>query len=89
MEYLTTRPLSKKLKVSIRTIQILAKDLGIQKTKGKYLFDKDQIKQIQEALKDGTKRNEPKRITQKNELLTHLKFIKEQISELEFLIKNF
>ena len=82
----TSKTLSFRFNVSPRLIQAKAKEIGITKTKGRYLFNKEDVKKMAKALQgDKTKQNANVR---KEDLLTHLKFLKEQLAELEYLIKQ-
>lgn len=55
----TTNELSKTFGVSGRYIQKLAKELSIQKTKGKYLFSENDIKRIKKELTNEPPTNHP------------------------------
>lgn len=82
----TAKQLSFRFNVSTRLIQAKAKEIGITKTKGRYLFDKEDVKNMAKALQnEKTKQNANVR---KEDILMHLKTIKEQLAELEYLIKQ-
>lgn len=84
---ITSRILAKRFNVTPRTIQLVAKELNISKYKGKYLFSKDEVGQIQSALNptiiQQTKRNEIKRNTNLEDLEATLKDVKRLVKQMD------